>query len=268
MKTYYVKGGILVNTPFFRNWEVTAGAGDIDTTGIETIPTNRKLDTGEPYLLIDDKNPQSIFANYIAASFFTTGYMWAPLFSRQYSDNFFEFSERLNEARQLMAVVETESGKEIQAMISRNAVSAIFTAYDTFIADIILTRIITDENAFYSFASKYSRWGNVRSNIAKCNNAIAEQKLIDEILSTSYCSTQNNVEAIVQDLFGFKITITAQLKDLFKKRHLIVHRGGRRKDGSYLSYCQEDFEYVYKTVHDFVSEIVNGINDWEAKRPD
>ena len=75
MKTYYVKGGILVNTPFFRNWEVTAGVGDIDTTGIETIPTNRKLDTGEPYLLIDDKNPQSIFANYIAASFFTTGFM-------------------------------------------------------------------------------------------------------------------------------------------------------------------------------------------------
>lgn len=266
MKTYYVKGGILVDTPFFRNWEVTAGVGDIDASGIETLPTNRKLDSGEPYLLIDDKNHQSIFANFIAASFFTTGYMWAPLFSRQYSDAFFEFSERLNEARQLMAVGETESGREIQAMISRNAVSVIFTAYDTFIADIILTRIITDEDAFYYFASKYSRWGSVKNNIAKSNNAIAEQNLIDEILSTSYCSTQNNVEAIVQDLFGFGINITAQLKDLFEKRHLLVHRGGRRKDGSYLSYSQEEFEYVYKTFHDFVSEIVDRINDWESKR--
>ena len=82
-----------------------------------------------------------------------------------------------------MAVGGTESGKEIQAMISRNAVSVIFTAYDTFIADIILTRIITDEDAFYYFASKYSRWGSVKNNIVKSNNAIAEQNLIDEILS-------------------------------------------------------------------------------------
>lgn len=268
MKTYYVKGGILVNTPFFRNWEVTAGAGDIDSSGIETLPTNRKLDSGEAYLLIDDKNPQSIFANFIAASFFTTGYMWAPLFSRQYSDDFFEFSERLNEARQLMAVGGTESGKEIQAMISRNAVSVIFTAYDTFIADIILTRIITDEDAFYYFAAKYSRWGSVKNNIIKNNNAEAEQKLIEEILSTSFCSTHNNVEAIIQDLFGFEIKITKKIKDLFKKRHLLVHRGGRRMDGSYLSYDQEDFEYVFKTVYDFVSKIVEKIKEWESKRPE
>ena len=70
-KKYYVKGNIIVKTPFFSY--LNAGAG------FETMPEGCEI-LSETDLEIDDDHPQSFFAEYYAQKDFVEGYIHSGLF--------------------------------------------------------------------------------------------------------------------------------------------------------------------------------------------
>lgn len=187
MKKYYVDGGILIDTPFFKY----AGGGAAFGYGVmpdcEIIPPTCRLPSGEEYLLIDDDHPQSMFAKYYARTFFTTGYCWAPLFHKSYEGDYSEFCERIQDARELIKMsLENGEGSDASNLLMRHAFLTVLCALDTYIADTVLTRITNDEEAFYSFVGQTKNYKGCEKDVMDGKNGNAEQKVINYVLSHSY----------------------------------------------------------------------------------
>lgn len=262
MKKFFVKGGILINTPFFRHEGAGAGFADKIPEGSHILPTNDKLSTGEEYLLIDEKHPQSIFAEYYASSFFTAGYSWAPLFHKTYEDNYKEYCSRINDVRQLMKLSLAQEDNNMRNLLSRHEFLTIMTAFENFVADSILTRITNDENMFYTYARNIDDKYKIQDDIKACRYGHAEQKIIEFVLMQSYCNVER-VKEVYNNLFGFKIKLDKHINDLFKARHRLAHRGGRKKDGKFVQYSQKDIEKVISSVDTLVRTICEKIYAWE-----
>ncbi len=266
MKTYYVDGGILVTTPFFKYAGGGAGFGREALPGSELIPPNEKLPSGEEYLLIDDKNPQTMFAKYYAKTFFTTGYSWAPLFHKSYDDDYSELCDRIHDAREFLKISEgTETSSDALNLLLRHSFLIVLSALDTFIADTVLTRITNDEDSFYFLARHINDFKGCETDIDKGRYGKAEQKVIEYVLNHSYLNKET-IKETYHLLFGFSVTVGEGMKDLFKQRHLIAHRGGRKKDGSYVIYTEEDIETTISKVNTFAKAILKKINTWESSR--
>lgn len=258
MKKYYVKGGILVNTPFFKYEKAGAGYGDDSMPDAEIIPTNKVLPSGGKYLLIDDKHPQSIFAEYYASSFFTTGYCWAPLFHKSYMDDYKEYCARIQDARMLMRLSLEQCNDRARGLLSRDSFLSVMNAFENFMADIILTRITNDENVFYDYASKRTEQKRIQNDLAAGRQGAAEQKVIEYVLRQSYCSA-DKIKDSCNELFGLSIKVNRSIVELFTMRHLIAHRGGRKKDGAYLTFTNDEIEDTINKITILVKTIKKGL---------
>ena len=261
MKKYFVKGGILVNTPFFKYENAGAGYGVDSMPDAEVIPTNKVLPSGEQYLLIDDKHPQSLFAEYYASSFFTTGYYWAPLFHKSYIDDYEEYVTRIQDARLLISLSLKQSDERAKGLLSRDSFLAVMNAFENYIADIILTRITNDEKAFYEFASKRKEQ-KIQKDLAAGRHGAAEQKVIESVLKQSYCSA-DKIKESCKELFGQSIRVNKSIVDLFTTRHLIAHRGGRKKDGTYVTFTNDEIEDTIRKITVLVETIKKSLIEKE-----
>lgn len=262
MKKYYIDGGILIMTPLFKCYGGGAGFEIEAIPECETIPTNDTLPTGENYLLIDDDHPQSLFAEYYAKTFFTTGYCWAPMFHKTYVDNYYEFKDRINDARQLMRIASQNESYEASSLLSRHSFLIALSALDTFIADTVLTRITNDEEAFYKFLRKTNNHRGCEGDLDFDRRGVAEQKVIDYVLRHSYLNP-DSIRETYKSLFGFSIVVHNEMKELFHQRHLIAHRGGRKKDGRFIGYTSNEIEDIIKKTESFVQELLMKIQKWE-----
>lgn len=263
MKKYYVNGGILIVTPFFKYAGAGAAFGADAIPGCEIISPTNRLPSGEEYLLIDDNHPQSMFAAYYAKTFFTTGYCWAPLFHKSYEDDYSEFCNKVQDAKKLSKLsCENEIDPDVSSLLMRHAFLTVLSALDTFIADTVLTRITNDEEAFYSFVRQTNNYKGCEKDIQDGKNGFAEQKVIEFVLSHSYLNKDSIKEAYLS-LFDFSVTVNNTLTDLFRQRHLIAHRGGRQKDGNYIRYTKEEIDDAIIKVDAFAKAILTQIQLWE-----
>ena len=253
-RQFFVDGGILVNTPFFRYENAGAGFGEDVFPDAQPLPTNRKSRESGKYLLIDDNNPQSIFAEYYARTFFTTGYCWAPMFCKTYDDCKEEFSIKIKEVEKLLSLSGTVDAEDVKNLLLRLSIVQVISAMDTFIADIILTKITNDEASFYKYAFAFDLKSEKDSGISPK----AEQKVIDGVLRRSFMKKQNIQEAFGV-LFSADLKIGKDIEDLIANRNLLVHRCGRKKDGSYVEYSHEEVSKAIQIVEDFVEQVLDVI---------
>ena len=115
----------------------------------ETIEPNAITETGKFYLEISDEQPQSIFNEYYAKTFFTTQHTFAYFFQRDFIGSYSDFKQRVNEIRSVINI--KGLGEQKQSIINKLSYINIITSLDTFICDIILTKIIQNEDNFNNF---------------------------------------------------------------------------------------------------------------------
>jgi len=251
---FWVDGGILVTTPYFRYENAGAGYGKCAIPDAETLATNRKSKEEGKFLLIDDSNPQSIFGEYYARTFFTTGYCWASMFSKSFEDCREEFQHKLKDVDTLVLLSDTVDTMAVKNLLLRHSILSIMSALDTFIADIVLTRITHDKDLFYKYALSFFP----KSDTALEISPKTEQKVIDGVLRRSFMSKQT-IKETFQVLFNKELDIDSDLKDLISSRHLLVHRRGRKKDGSYVVFTRTDVSNAVTIVKGFVDRVMEVI---------
>ncbi len=251
IKKFFVDGGILVNTPYFRYF--SGGAGFVEGAIQDAIPlaTNRKSKDYGEYLLIDDNNPQSIFAEYYARTFFSTGYLWAPMFNKTFKECSEEFNRKIREIEMLLSLSDRVDVVNVRNLLLRQSMLSVMSAMDSFIADIVLTKIINDKEAF----SKYAYAFVLKSDV-KITPEI-EQGVIDSVLRRSFMNKR-----ILKDTFSVlfgspDFMVESNVNDLIIHRHLLTHRGGRKKDGTYLTITRDDVCHAINVVNDFVNQVLD-----------
>lgn len=256
-KKIYVNGGILITTPYFAYRGAGARYGYMDDA--EIVEVNAITEDGEPYLEISDEHPQSIFNEYYAKTFFTTLHGIASYFRTSYFESYDILRDKLNEVKDVINDI-SKFSKEKQYIFYRMCYINIVASLDTFICDIIISKIIQDENLFSSYAEQFCK--NCKKNNAEESEDIGrwEQEIIDAIMRTSY----GNIDTIKDVLkFLFQISVTdfnGKIKQHFRNRNNFAHRNGRKKDGSYITITKDDILTLIFDVKSFAKQIISQIN--------
>lgn len=258
-KRIYVNGGILITTPFFA-YKNAGASYETPPKDVEIIEPNATTEAGESYLEISDEQPQSIFNEYYAKTFFTTQHTFAVFFQKDFIESYNDFKQRVDEIQSVINIKGLEEQK--QYIINKLSYINIITSLDTFICDIILTKITQNEESFNIFFDSIPQCKKKeRMNELKQNNLVGkwEQKVIEYVMKTSY----SNISTI-KDIFKevFKVSITdenGKMRKHFYQRNLLAHRNGRKKDGSYINIANEEITDLIFDTQSIAKQILTKI---------
>lgn len=253
-KIIYVEGNILIATPFFRFYN--AGAYYLTPPEGAEIIKEEELKNGT--LIIDDKNPQSIFNEYFAKGNLVSYYIGAEFLYNSSQDVYNDYCERIDDVKEVINH-KVESSKH-QEILNRMYYMSIVTSVDTFVSDIIVTNVIGSEETFHKYYNSRALPENKKDALIKLydNNKIGkwEQEIIEYIMRGSYTDV-GTIKKILKDLFHVDIKDKDnKMSSHFRNRHIIAHKNGRMKDGKYLAISKSDLSTLISDSNEFVEEVM------------
>lgn len=255
-KTYYVDGNIAVMTPYFICKD--AGSGFSIPENADTLKTNDVID-GAPILIIDENRPQSIFNKYYATGEFSTIYIEASYLCLTYEECYQNYNNDISQVNNILYEINKLSDTS-KSILYKTLYINIVTILDSFLCSIILRRIIDDEIMFREYYKKH-----IPSHIHKSlehyliddQKAKWEQEYIKEVLKGSYCNT-NTIKEIFK-LLKWPVPALDQLTTHFHTRHILVHRNGKKRDGSCIIIDDTAIKKIIDDFNLFVRNIMNKI---------
>lgn len=257
-KIIYVNGGIVINTPYFKCIE--GGAYFYSPPdGAEIIEPDTEDGNGYRFLEINDENPQSIFNTYYAKYEFASYYIGAEFLYKSYDDVYDDYMTRIDNIKSVIPL-KSES-LEQQFILNRLFYLNIVASLETYICDIILTKITNCKQTFDRYYSRiYESFRKEKKQVLdelkeKGLDGKIEQIVIDHVLNQSYCSVPK-VKSIFDYLFGFQIfDDQLNIENHFQVRHLLAHKNGRTKNGEYLKIHRDDLSELLIDCQNFVNQI-------------
>lgn len=258
-KKIYVNGGILITTPYFRY----SGGGtlySVPPEGAEMIETNRTNENGS-YLEINDEHPQSIFNEYYAATFFTTSHAWADFFHRDYIEAYNDYLERIDNINEVVSIEDLDEKQ--QTIVHRLLFISIVASLETFICDIVLTKITRDEESFHKYFESRPYSDDKKEKMLQLKNdniGRLEQLIIEEVMKTTF-SNMDTIKDVFKDVFNISISDTSgKIRKHFYCRNLLAHKNGRKKDGSYMNITKNNLNTLVENSKNFVMQIMQELN--------
>ena len=263
-KKIYVNGGVAIYTPFFCYKDAGAGYKE-PPVGAEIMECDDKID-GCPCIKITAEKVPSIFNEYYAKTFFSTLYQWSDFLHKSFQQDYDEYQENIlgiKEVLDLLKVATDNQKHELTIMAYGNVI----TALDTFVADTILTRITHNQKSFLNCISclklkceekkEFEEQLHIMWNKNLLGNI--EQKVINHVLRTSFCDI-DTIKKFYKKVFCVSIVDEeGKMKTYFHNRHLIIHRNGKRKDGTFIIDSIENIYTLIQDVNTFVKQIMTKI---------
>ena len=263
----YVDGGIAIETPFFK-YKNAGARYSTPPDGSEIIVPNGDTNIdGDPWLVIkeEEKNGKkyvmapSFFKEYYARCGFSSKSCFAPFFSNTMSDCFSAFDKRKNEIIDLLKY--NDVNLTTRQTLYRLTIVYLVAAIDTLISDLILFVATKDRDLFLKaidFAVPNTSKDKIMERINQmwCFNKIdsAEQEVIDYILRKSY-SNLGEIKKTINLFFNTQIDIDERTNKIIYWRHLISHRNGLNKDGSFIEFNTSKIFFLIEDLSNFVDHI-------------
>lgn len=239
VKKVYVEGSILINTSDFK-YEGAGALFDIPEDA-EIIKPNDMID-GVPFLVIDDKRPQSMFNEYYATGGFTTLYCWSYYLNSNYQIAYKNYENRKDEIECLLEGAKMLTPRQ-QELTYKLLLLNVVTLFDAFVCETIVSRITSSKECFDNYYAKFydSLTKNKQQHFNKLDRGKLEQEVVSSILERSYANV-DRVNQIYSSVYGFELGLCrdSDIDLLFQWRHRIVHRNGREKDGSFHQFVDKD----------------------------
>lgn len=142
-----------------------------------------------------------------------------------------DYHERINDIKEVINLdVELNKHREI---LNRLYYINIVASLDTFVADVIVTKVIENEEAFYKYYNSRFLSKTKKESLTQMldNDKIGnwEQEIIECIIRESYANIET-IKKIFKNLFHISITDkNNKMKSHFHKRHVLAHKNGREK---------------------------------------
>lgn len=263
-KKIYVKGGIAIYTPFFCYKNAGAGYKE-PPAGAEIMECDDEID-GCPCIKITEEKAPSIFNEYYTKTFFSTLYQWSDFLHKSFQQDYDEYQEKVSGIKEVLDLLRVATDNQKHELIIM-AYGDVFTALDTFVADTILTRITHNQDSFLKCISclklKYEEKKALKEQLHRMWNenilGDIEQKIINYVLRTSFCDI-NTIKKFYKIVFCVSIVDKeGKMKKYFHYRHLIIHRNGKRKDGTFIIDSEEKIYTLIRDINAFVKQIMTKI---------
>ncbi len=255
-KKIYVDGGILINTRYFTCIEAGCLYSEKPEGAVVIEPTT--CVEGQKCLIIDDDHPVSMFNEYYARTFLTALYMGADYLNKSYIDCYNDYCVSIRGVKSILTI-QNGQDNDVESALMKMIYVNIITILDAFFCSIILSTIVRDENLFVNYYNQMIP-NNVKLDLEKHlivdERGHWEQGIIKEIMQTSYSNAKKIKEvfkamglAIPQDPNGV-------ISQHFHNRHLLVHRNGKLKDGSFFVVKKEMIDSLIGDVDCYVNQIM------------
>lgn len=252
IKKIYVEGYIAIYTPFFKC--VNSGAlYNSPPHGAEIV--RPPIIDGIPILNITEESAPSIFNEYYAKNGFSTLYHIANFFCYKLDGSLSDLKARLNDIRQLVNGAYVNN----QTLLRLAFVGAI-SALDTWVSEVILFQVTKNRDLFIKIIESFPNTlkNKLYPQLIKmwCDNesGSAEMKVIDHILESSY-SNFKAIQEVIKLLYDIYIPNNPLISSYLIERHLIVHRSGRKKDGSIIEFSKEELLNRINTIEKFINDL-------------
>ena len=260
-KNIYVNGGIVITTPYFA---CKGGGAKYSTPpeNAEIIEANSILEGGMPYLEISDEFPQSIFNEYYAKEFFSTMHMFADFYHKDFNGAYKDYLQRIEDIQEIINISGlTEKQTDI---VNRLSYISVVASLETFVCDTILTKITRDEMDFgnyFRYIIPNGRDKRIMQNYLDQNQIGKwEQMIIDYVINSSY-SNIKKIKKVYEDIFNVVIEdIENKMEVHFNNRHIMAHKNGRLKDGSFMNIGNLELKVLISDSKDFIQLIMQSIN--------
>lgn len=257
-KKIYVDGSILIKTSDFK-YEGAGALFDIPK-GAEIIEPNEVID-GVPFLVIDDKRPQSMFNEYYAKGGFTSLYCWSYYLNSNYQIAYDNYKDRKDEIECLLEGAKRLTPRQ-QELTYKLLLLNVVTLFDAFVCETIVSKITSSKECFDNYYAKfYENLSNAKKqHFNKLDRGKLEQEVVSYILEKSYANV-DRVNKIYSSVYGFEIGLCrdSDLDLLFQWRHRIVHRNGREKDGSFHQFVEKDVRKAIAVTTQVIETIMSHI---------
>lgn len=257
-KKVYVDGSILISTSDFKY----EGAGALfdKPEDAEIIEHNCMID-GVPFLVIDDKRPQSIFNEYYAKGGFTAVYRCSYYLNSNYQKAYENYKNRKNEIECILEGISQLASLQ-QELIYKLLLLNTVTLFDAFVCETIVSKITSSEECFDNYYNKLYEESTTskRRHFRKLDRGKLEQEVVRLILEGSYTNV-DRVNRIYRSVYGFEMGLSrdCEIDLLFQWRHRIVHRNGREKDGSYHHFVEKDVRKAITVTTQVIETIMSRI---------
>ena len=255
-KIIYIKGTLVINTPYFKLKE----AGCL----YETPPEGAEIwepNKGDAIFEINDNNPQSIFNEYYAEGGLTLCYQGAEFLYKTYKGVYDDYKERIVDLKSIINI-NTESDKH-QQILFRLLYLSVIASLETFVSDIIITKITECEESFERYYKDFiqeNKQEKLEKWLSKGWVGKREQEIIDHAQRLSY-SDIKMIKKSFKKIFDLKIEYnTDNIKKHIEKRHIIAHKNGRTKDNKYLTFNESDLNILISDTDNFVDYIMSTID--------
>lgn len=256
-KKIYVKGGILVTSRFFTCKSATCLCSVIPDDAEIIIPPSFE---GTKCLVIDDEHPQSLFNEYYCETFFSSYNSGLKFLCDNSAECYEEFQTGINEAKDLLEMsIDSHRQWTLYKMIYLQAISCL----DSFICSLILSKTSHDEILFCKY---YRQMMSPKKKIAldkildNGERARWEQKVIEEILRTSFC----NIDTIKKSFKCLNVQPPTDnniiIKDHFMNRHILMHRNGKIKGDKKMELTKESVNKAIEEINNYGNHLLCRFN--------
>ena len=236
-KKIYVNGGIVIETPFFCHGNV----GCLYTTppeGSEKMECNDEV-KGQPSIVVTEEKAPSIFNEYYAKTFFSTRYCWADFLRNDFEQDYKDYQSRIENIKEMLELLEFASERQKKILL-RLAYGNVLTAFDSYVGDTILSKITHSKKSFEAYEKKCVKNKDLHARLQKMWN-------------------ENAMDSAEQEVIN-KVDEGNKMAGYFQKRHLIFHRNGKRKDGTYVPESEEEIKDLIDDTNAFVKQINDKIS--------
>lgn len=179
-----------------------------------------------------------------------------------------DFEKRILDIKNLLYL--NDVAEETRHILYRLSLVAAVASLDTYISDLILFISTKDRSIFLKTAQKFcqNKASNILARIAQMwsDNTLdsAEQEVIDFVLRTSYSNFDRINKDVLKELYNVKILKQPnEINEIFRLRHLIVHRSGKQKNGDELVFEKTELLYMIETINTVASIINDLVKDSE-----
>jgi hypothetical protein len=207
------------------------------------------------YVEVNDVDDETIVVNEIADERELDYYIEEQIDAIIGSSNYINiFIKDISNLKQLNDV--DLGNTELQETLRRQIYSGAITCLEDYLSTTIIQGVLNNEEFFKNFVKTYHGIKNRRFNLSEIYEKF--DKLRDivkiELVEIIYHDLPK-VKRMYQDTFQIEFPALGDLMDSIKKRHDMVHRNGKNKEGEKIELTRELTSDVIDKVEKFVQDI-------------
>jgi len=181
-------------------------------------------------------------------------------YSKIITDYFIEFKNSINNIQKLVEIQSID--KSLQPHFFNMLYSSVITSLETYLSDALKFHLSNNEEFLIRFVETFKDFKNIKcdfNDIFNLCNSIENR--VEESLSILLYHNLPKIKGIYKATFQIDFQPIDEIMNAISIRHDLVHRNGKKSDGTHHIITQEDIKKLSNQVLLFVENIEKQFND-------